>query len=299
MGYPIREVHPDRFYLLTCRTLEQRFLLRPSKEVNKIIAEWLIRAMRLYGVEVYAFVSMSSHWHAVVRCPRANLDHFLRHFQGFLAQFINKHWQRSDTVFPRRCSVEPILDDEKLIERIVYVLTNPAKANLVDSIDDWPGLSSAPESLHLHSRTFTIFDRTAWHKADRPHDPSPFQKSIRLEIAIPPCWRHLSPKEQAARLRELVYSREEELRRERQAKGMKVLGIRAVKTVSPSDRPANPKRSPRPLCHASSRELWEEYREQYAHFVELYRVASKRYRDGERDVTFPPGSFPPWYRGAA
>ncbi|MBI4614219.1 MAG: hypothetical protein HY720_11460 [Planctomycetes bacterium] len=299
MPYPIREILPDRFYLLTCRTLERRFLLRPSKEVNAIIGEWLIRAMRLYGVEVYAFVSMSSHWHAVVRCPRANLDHFLRHFQGFLAQFINKHWQRSDTVFPRRCSVEPILDSEKLIERIVYILANPAKADLVDSIDDWPGLSSAPESMHQKSRTFRVFDRTAWHKAGCPEEKRPYEKFVRLVIDAPPSWRHMSAKERAARLRALVYAREDEIRKERKAHGKQVLGVRRIKEASPTDRPANPKKSPRPLCHASTRELWEEYRAQYAHFLNLYRVASARFRDGETDVAFPPGSFPPWYRGAA
>ncbi|MBI4616691.1 MAG: transposase [Planctomycetes bacterium] len=299
VSYPIREILPDRYYLLTCRTQEQMFLLRPSLEVDKIIAEWLIRAQRRYGIVIYAFINMSSHWHLVCRSPGANVDQFVREFQGLLARFVNKHWKRSGTVFPRRYSLEPIQDDEKLIERIVYVLTNPAKANLVDSIDNWPGLSSAPESLHRQSRTFCIFARTAWHKAGRPDDKKPFQEFVRLEVAPPPGWEHLRPAECARRLRELVYAREEELRRERKAQGKKVLGVRRILQASPTDRSAHPKKSPRPLCHASTRELWDEYRAHYAQFLELYRIASKRYRDGETDVAFPPGSFPPWYRGAA
>ncbi|MBK6848469.1 MAG: hypothetical protein IPG96_13390 [Proteobacteria bacterium] len=67
----------------------------------------------------------------------------------------------------------------------------------------------------------------------------------------------------------------------------------ALEGIRPSQRPAGPKRSPRPWCHTTSLALWAEYRTQWRAFVEAYRHGAPRYCDGDVTATFPPGSFPP------
>ncbi|MBI4616350.1 MAG: hypothetical protein HY720_22255 [Planctomycetes bacterium] len=148
-------------------------------------------------------------------------------------------------------------------------------------------------------RSFRVVDRTAWHAAGRPEDRKPFIRKVALRLPVLPAWAHLSSGERARRFRELVAEQERTLRAERRKEGRSVLGVQAILRQDPFARPQNTKHSPRPLCHASTPEAREEYRQAYQAFLALYRQASARYRAGERDVQFPLGSFPPWWRGAA
>ncbi|MBI4616418.1 MAG: hypothetical protein HY720_22595, partial [Planctomycetes bacterium] len=150
-----------------------------------------------------------------------------------------------------------------------------------------------------HVRTVVVFDRTAWHAAGCPDDRSPFQEKIPLPLAVLPGLEDMAPKERARTMRKLVREGEDEIRDERRREGRKLLGRRRVLAADPKSRPLHSKKSPRPLCHAATREAREEHRRQYAEFVALYRVASDRFRAGDFAVVFPAGSFPPWYRGKA
>ena len=57
--------------------------------------------------------------------------------------------------------------------------------------------------------------------------------------------------------------------------------------------PPREKRSPIPLFHAASKEARTRFREAFEAFLDAYRIASGKLRDGYRDVAFPEGSFPP------
>jgi hypothetical protein len=52
---------------VTCRTIQGRFLLKPSDELREIVIGTLSRAQRLYPVDIHAFVFMSNHY----RAPRS------------------------------------------------------------------------------------------------------------------------------------------------------------------------------------------------------------------------------------
>jgi len=52
---------------VTSRTLHGRLLLRPSREVNDMIAGALGRAQRRYEVEIVCYVFLSNHYHLLVR----------------------------------------------------------------------------------------------------------------------------------------------------------------------------------------------------------------------------------------
>ena len=61
-----RQIEPYSLVEVSCRTIGSRYLLKPSKEANHLIAGVLARAPRLYRVEVIIFVAMSSHFHALL-----------------------------------------------------------------------------------------------------------------------------------------------------------------------------------------------------------------------------------------
>jgi len=72
-----------------------------------------------------------------------------------------------------------------------------------------------------------------------------------------------------------------------------VLGGEAASTVDPRRRPRSSKRSRRPLCHASSRELWDAFRDGWDRFVANYRAASAAFLSGGLGAPFPAHSFRP------
>ena len=69
MGRPIRYLPPEGSGLVevTCRTIQGRFLLTPSNELNEIILGALGRAQQLYPVGICAFAFAANHFHLVLR----------------------------------------------------------------------------------------------------------------------------------------------------------------------------------------------------------------------------------------
>jgi hypothetical protein len=51
---------------VTCRTVQGRHLLRPSRQLNEVLAGVLGRAQRLYSITICAFVFLSSHYHLLL-----------------------------------------------------------------------------------------------------------------------------------------------------------------------------------------------------------------------------------------
>ena len=61
----------------------------------------------------------------------------------------------------------------------------------------------------------------------------------------------------------------------------------------PHSRPARLDRSPAPMIHAATKEARRLFWEGLRRFVEAYRFAAERLREGDLSVAFPEGSFPP------
>ncbi|MEE8367729.1 MAG: hypothetical protein V3S30_05385 [Thermoanaerobaculia bacterium] len=63
MSRQLRFVAPGAgLFEVTTRTVQGRFLLKPSKELNTIILGVLGRVQQLYPVEIHAFTFLSNHY---------------------------------------------------------------------------------------------------------------------------------------------------------------------------------------------------------------------------------------------
>ena len=62
---------------------------------------------------------------------------------GTFAKALNEMDRVRGQVYERRYSAIEILDDDALVDRIVYTLTNPAAADLVAEVEARPGLIRA------------------------------------------------------------------------------------------------------------------------------------------------------------
>jgi hypothetical protein len=96
-----------------------------------------------------------------------------------------------------------------------------------------------------------------------------------------------------SRSAELLREINDKARQEREAKGIKPLGVKAILAQDPLDRPEAPKKSPAPLFHAFRREARKALWEAYAWFVAAFREAAEKLRGGDLATKFPIGSFPP------
>ncbi len=175
-----------------------------------------------------------------------------------------------------------------------YVLQHGVKEGLIGSADEWPGLTCIPELVHGQRRLFPWYDQTARYLASRKagHElpASNFMTLYPLELTPLPLWEDLSASERHREARELLAvsnQRAVELR-----EGKPALGLEMVLRQDPHESPQEVKRSPRPLCHASTKEGRQAYRRTYDAFVAAYRVASKRFREGDL-VELPPFAFRP------
>jgi REP element-mobilizing transposase RayT len=289
MGRPVRHLEPESCYFVTARCTQARLLLRPSSETNALLGGALARAVALYGVELFGYVVASNHLHLLVRAPKGNLPKFMQYLLANAAKKIGRLVSWRGCFWERRYSAEPVLDDEAMVGRLRYILSHGVKEKLVRRCSHWPGLSCLSQLLGNRVRRFQWYDWTKRWKwtADelkgRELLDQRWAREVELEVKPLPSWAHLPEEVQRERVCELVASIESD----GTLSGGGVLGGKAVLSQQPHRRPVHIKRTPRPLCHASTREGWEYYRELYAGFIAAFREASKRWRSGKLGTLFP------------
>ena len=290
MSRPIRIERPDLPVSVTVRCREGRRLLMPLGPIRELMLWRLAQAVELHGVLLYFVVQMGNHIHILCRAPQGNLSAFMRHFLGYLARDVNKLLgRRGDGIFRRHSQVH-VLDDAAALERASYILANPARAHLVDSIDDWPGLSSAPAVLRGERMVGRHFDERAWRRAGCPDDRSPFEQEIELVHHRLPGYEDLDDEAYAATIREVVATREAEARAARTAP---LPDPDALHDADPDSIPLRMKMEPCPHCHATCATAAHEYLETRKATRERYVVASTRWRQGDFAADFPPGTYRP------
>ncbi len=295
MGWPIRMFTHGEIYLVTMRCFQGRFLLRPSEETNEVLGGVLARAVRLNGVELFAFAFASNHMHLLVRAPRGNLPRFMQYLAtniskkvGFLAGWRGAFWER-------RYSAQPVLDEEALQDRLRYLLAHGPKEGLVRRCGEWPGLSSLKLLLDRRPRRFRWFD---WTRRSSSRIDS--RKKLRFDD----CWAELeelvlAPLPSAAlrtrgAIGRFLQRATEAIEMEAAGTHRRVLGVAGVLSQHPQHRPDRPERKPRPLCHTTIAALREEFRDRYRAYAAAFGEASSRWKAGDFFAQFPDCAFRPF-----
>jgi REP element-mobilizing transposase RayT len=294
MPRPIRMLNPSEIFFVTARCFQRRFLLRPSQETVEVLGGVLARSVRVHGVELFAFSVISNHLHLIVRAPRGNLPRFMQYLLTNISKKIGKLVRWRGSFWERRYSAEPILDETALLERLTYVLSHGVKEGLVRRCRDWPGLSCL-RLLDGRPRAFRWFN---WTRRASGNSRRAVREALDDRWAEPELLR-LTPlpnaglrKPGALRrfLRKAVKAIESKARREHP----RVLGGSGVLNQRPHAEPGPSVRRPRPLCHTSIPKLLAAFREQYRGFVDAFRRASIRWRNGDSTAAFPEPAIKPF-----
>jgi putative transposase len=273
--------------MVTRRCTQRQFLLRPDPETNNAFIYCLAVASKRHETAVLNFMQMSNHLHDGVYDRHGTAPAFYEHFHKLLAKCVNSLRGRWENVFAsEQTSAVRLETQDALVEKLVYIATNPVKDGLVARVDDWPGasgyralLDGTPLRAH-RPRHFFAAD------GDMPEEVS-------LEVRIPPELGDHDAIVEAVRTRVAAFELEEA--RKRAAAGTKVLGRYGVLRQSWRDSPTSrePRRGLRPTIAARS--LWArlEALQRKREFTVAYRKARRALLDGA-PIPFPHGTY--WLR---
>ncbi len=230
-----RQIEPGREWFITRRCAQQEFLLRPDEELSQIIAYCLAEAAERFRVQLIAWVVMSNHYHAVVHDTDGRLPAFLAHFHRNVAKAVNRLRGRHENMWSaEETCVTYLPTPEDVLEKVVYVLTNPVAANLVERAREWPGLHSIG---HLDGRS-TTHSRPSWYFKSTS---KVMGASASLRAVVPPRLSRTAASRWASDVKDAVARRERLLRDARVSAKKRVLGAKAVLDTRPTARPARDK----------------------------------------------------------
>ncbi len=98
---------------VTVRTIQSRFLLRPSSSLNEVIGGVLGRAQRLHPVRCHAAVFLSNHYHLLLSVDDANqLARFMEYVGSNLAREVKRLVDWPEHVWGRRYQAILVSEEE-------------------------------------------------------------------------------------------------------------------------------------------------------------------------------------------
>ena len=304
MARPLQYVPESmQVFEVTVRCIQGRFLMRPGVERNRRMLGVIARSLEVCAghVELYLVGCTSNHAHFIVGVEDAEWKaRWKSHLLTNLSKELGDLYDWPGAMFERRCRDIPILDDEALVERLVYTMSQAVKEGLVRSPSAWPGIPWVEAVTQGVDLVGVWYDRTRWHrlrrgwsrgeKSQRGKSPCLADVAVAktVTLAVPPIWRDLDEVAVRAKWCELA-----EIALERYPAPSRVLGCVGVLAAHPHHRPMKSKHSPAPKVHTACRRLRAAWLEAYASFVAAYRAAMMRLKDGWLEVGFPPGGCRP------
>ena len=204
---------------LTSRTVQGRYLLLPTDEVNERIVGVLGRAQRLYPVRIHCFIFMSNHVHILIHADSAQqMARFMGYLKGNIAKELGPIFEWKERFWGKRYHSASINSDETLIRRFLYILSNSCKEGLVASPLDWPGVTSA-RAMYRGETTMkgTWYDRTAEYRARKRGQHETFPTTETVHLSPLPFLEGMNADEQRAFIVKAVRQIEEETAERRSA----------------------------------------------------------------------------------
>jgi REP element-mobilizing transposase RayT len=285
-----RQVVPGCDYMITRRCSERRFFLRPDEATNNAFLYCLALAAQRAKVQVTFSLAMSNHHHTGIHDTDGNFPVFTEHFHGLLARCQNAHLKRFENFWSSEpTSVVQLVEANDILEKMTYAFANPSAADLVDTVEDWPGFSSFQATL---SGTCL----TAYRPKHFFRDDGKLPEVVNLPFARPRGFEKLAQDEWAQHLTESLRAKEAEYRERREKAGVSILGRQEVLAQNPFDCPQSnaPHFELNPRVAAKNKWARMETLLRNRGFAEKYRAAFKNHLAGMANALFPFGTY--WMR---
>jgi hypothetical protein len=262
MSRDLRYFTPFSLVEVTDVTFQNRYLLRPSDELNDIVVGVFGRAQARFGMIVCGLTVLSTHWHALL-VPRdaEHLADFMEYVNGNLSKEVGLLHDWSGSLWNDRYHLVVVSDEEEAqVGRLKYLLANGVKEFLVDRVLQWPGVHSASALMHGEPLVGNWYSRTKEYAArqlrrEKNVDPEDFATEYELKLSPLPCWRdQYGEAEVRQQVTDLVEKIEEEGAQDRRAKKKTSLGVKKILRMKPHYKPKNVEKSEKPRFHAVARQ---------------------------------------------
>ena len=296
--------------------------LPPNETTNQLLTGILARTQRDEKVTLCNFVEMNNHahQHCIPNEPEQQAKFYME-YQKKVTDTVRRLTKRSRlTLWEGRPSVMRLAELEDAVQRLVYIFLNPVKANLVNSIDEYPGLStwkafttceasvdaevrlkaywtpvSHLESLPPGNRLSPACDKATAARLRESSD------SVEYDLVIKPlAWLKIfgvTDPSQIERIRQRVisevYAREAKLTKERVEEGRGVMGAQRLRHQEYL-KPHTPRKKERKIfliCGNHSLRLTL-----IKVFQDIFAACHKCYLALKTGIPheWPPGTFVPW-----
>lgn len=270
--------------MITRRCTQRMFLLKPTPQTTNILEYCVAAGAQKYDIEIHAICVLSNHWHAIITDPKGNLSDFMGYVHKYISKCVNASLGRWENLW---CSGKPsavaLEGEEDILDKMVYVLTNPVQAELVSSHETWPGL------IGFRAKDSKTVDRPSVYF--RANGPMPEQ--VELSYTKPSAFSSMSQETYEADILERVREAEKEIVQEVLAAGRKFLGVRQIMKQKVTDAPQSYAKHRKLNPRIGAKDKWKrlEAIRRLKTFLHDYREAYSRWRQGFRDVVFPYGTY--------
>jgi putative transposase len=270
--------------MITRRCTQRQFLLLPTEKTTQIVSYVLGWAAERRGVLLHGVCVMSNHWHVVLTDVEGNLPAFMADFHRTVAKACNASLGRWENFWAtEQPSVVRLGNPEDILDKLVYVLTNPVAAGLVAGGSEWRGLwAYRPEQSREVTRP-SVYFRSDGSMPD----------SVSLRFVLPPALADQSVVAYSTAVSQRMGAKESEQKQYVRAGGRTFAGMKRVMAQHPTDTPdtPEPRRDISPRVAAKNKWRRMELLQRLKTFLQAYRQAYQKWRAGSRDVLFPPGTY--------
>ena len=293
---------PKEVCLTTIRTQNSKLWFVNNKTVETEILSYLAKYQTVYGVVIYAFILMGNHYHMVARFPNGNRHLFKKAFNRIFANILKRHESkyRGGHVWGRRYRPQGLPRPDDIKHWFLYTVCNPISSGLVPSIYQYNAFNSFFMSLSGKTRTFQFFDYEKYQNLKR-YNKNLTREDCTTEYELSfsrlPGFEDMPQDEYRRYLLSEYIGRRKTLVRARKEENKGFMGEEKLKAQSSGTYPASTKTSTRsshrPLYLSLCPETLANCLSGYFSVFNAYKLASHRYRRGNLDIKFPPGTFRP------
>jgi hypothetical protein len=271
--------------------------------LEEAILGYAAKYAQRYSVKLYALAIEGNHIQQPAHFPKENRADFMRDFNSSVARAVPRYAPEypGGTFWGRRYSQEFLPGDPDIEKQFFYTVLQPVQDGLVERLSDYPGYNCFHDAVHGIARKYKVMDWAGYNSARRFNTrlrKQDFMREVTLRYERLPGYEEMSQREYSKVMQAKLEEHRVQIVKERLAQGLGFLRREALLRIKRGALPQSTKvstiSSHRPRVLSTCPVRGAECREWYFNNYYAYRQASHRYRNGETNVKFPCGMYPPW-----
>lgn len=163
-----RKKSSTNFYHVVGKGINHEFIFNQNREKNNF-KRLLAKYLEKYGVKIYAYVVMTTHFHLLIYADLKVLSGYMAIVLAEFAEYYNYKHNRNGHVFQNRFHSECIEDSKYFWNCLRYIHMNPVQASIVNnplvyrfsSINEYEKEKNKiidPEAIKLYKDNFQDFE---------------------------------------------------------------------------------------------------------------------------------------------